>query len=93
MACLLRELRGHGVGHQRWGMLRSLCLGEWERGMTRASLCTTLTGNKLLGLEVGLASEGARLVVTKVGLSITIVAASAEAIAATVVTAPIASVL
>lgn len=57
--------------------------------MSRASLCTNLTGSKLRRLEVILASEGSRLV--KVGLSITIVAASSEATAA--VTAPIASIL
>lgn len=90
MVCLLRELRRHGVGHQRWGMLlRSLCLGEGEWGMTRASLCATLSGGKLLGLEAVLASKGSCLVV-KCGLSITIVAASTEAIA---IIAPIASIL
>lgn len=88
--CLLRELRRHGVWHQWWGVLLwSRCLGEGERGMSRASLCTNLTGSKLRRLEVILASEGSRLV--KVGLSITIVAASSEATAA--VTAPIASIL
>lgn len=88
--CLLRELRSHGIGHQRWGMLlRSLCLGEGERGMARASLCATLSGGKLLSLEAVLASEGSCLA-AKVGLSITVVAASAEAIA---VIAPIASIL
>lgn len=92
MVCLLRELRRHGVGHQRWRvLLRSWSLGEGEWGMAHTSLCAALSGCKLWGLEVGLASEGCRLVV-KVGLSITIVAASAEAIAAAI-TSPIASIL
>lgn len=90
---LLSELRRHGVGHQRRRMLllRSLCLGEGERGVTCAVLWGSLWG-KLLGLEVGLASKGARLVTTKVALSITIEATSAEAITAAVI-APIASIL
>lgn len=88
---LLRELRWHGVGHQWWGrMLRGLCLGEGERRMTCAILCATLTRGELRGLEVVLGTEGSCLVVTK-GLSIAIVAASTEAIAAAV--APIASIL
>lgn len=89
---LLRELRRHGIGHQWWGvLLRSLCLGEREGGMTWGSLCAILTGSKLLGLEVVLACEASCLVV-KVGLSITIVTASTEAIAAAI-TAPIATIL
>lgn len=90
MVCLLRELRRHGVGHQRWGMLLwRLCLGEGEWGMSRASLCTSLSRSKLLGLEVVLASECSSLV--KVGLSITIVAASTEPIAGII--DPITSIL
>lgn len=58
--------------------------------MTCAILCTTLTRGELRGLEVVLGTEGSCLVVTK-GLSIAIVAASTEAIAAAV--APIASIL
>lgn len=58
--------------------------------MTSATWRATLSKSKLLGLEV-LASEGSRLAV-KVGLSITIVAGSAQAIA-TAVIAPIASIL
>lgn len=89
---LLSELRRHGVRHQRWGrMLRSLCLGEGERGMTCTVLCATLTRGELWGLEVVLASEGSCLAV-KVGLSVTVVAASAETIGAAVI-APIASIL
>ncbi len=92
MVCLLRELRRHGVRHQRWGvLLRSLCLGEGKWRMTRASLCTTLTRGKLRRLEVVLACEASCLVV-KVGLSVTVVAASAEAVSAAVV-APVASIL
>lgn len=88
---LLSELRRHGVGHQWWWrMLRSLCLWEGERGMTGSVLCHTLTGGERRGLEVVLASKGSRLAI-KVGLSVTVVAASAEAIGAAV--APIASVL
>lgn len=89
---LLSELRRHGVRHQRWGrMLRSLRLGEGERGMTCTVLCATLTRGELRGLEVILASERSCLAV-KVGLSVTVVAASAETIGAAVI-APIASVL
>lgn len=95
MVQLLRELRRHGVRHQRWRMLlrRSLCLGEGEWGVSRTSLCATLRDSKLLGLEI-LACKGCSLVV-KVGLSITIVAASSEAVAgaAAGVAAPIASIL
>lgn len=91
MVHLLRELRRHGIGHKWWGvLLRSLCLGKREWGMSCTSLCTVLTGSKLLGLEVVLAWEGSCLV--EVGLSIIVVAASAEAIAATI-TAPIATIL
>lgn len=91
MVCLLSELRRHGVRHQRRGvLLRSLCLGERERGVSRASLCSTLIGRKLRGLEVVLASEGSCLV-AKGGLSVTVEAGSAEAIAAVI--APIASIL
>lgn len=89
--CLLRELRRHGVRHQRRGvLLRSLCLGERERGVSRASLCAALIGRKLRGLEAVLAAKGSCLV--EVGLSVTIVAGSAEAVAAVVI-APIASIL
>ena len=91
--CLLRELRRHGVGHQRRRMLlRSLCLGEGERGMTHTILCTSLTRGKLLSLEITLTSESTVLVV-KVGLSITVVAASTVAVGAAVVAAPVASIL
>lgn len=83
--CLLRELRRHGVGHQRRRVLLwSLCLGEGERGMG----CTVLGAT----LEVVLTSEGGGLAV-KVGLSITIVAAGTEAVAGVAVSAPVASVL
>lgn len=82
--CLLRELRRHGVGHQWWGvLLRSLCLWEGEWGVTCIGLCTILTRDKLLGLEVVLACKCSSLVV-EVGLSITIVASSTEAIAAAI---------
>lgn len=92
MVCLLRELRRHGVRYQRWGVLLwCLCLGEGKLGMTSTSLCTTLARRELRGLEVVLACEGSCLVV-KVGLSITVVAASTEAVP-TVVIAPIASIL
>ena len=88
--CLLRELRRHGVGHQRWRVLLwSLCLGEGEWGMTSTSLCSNLSGSKLWGLEVALTTERSCLAV-EVGLSITIVAASAEAIGAAIIS-PIAS--
>lgn len=92
MVRLLRELRRHGVGHQRWGMLLwSLCLGEGERGVTGAVLCGSLSGSELLSLEVVLGSERC-LVITEVGLSVTVVAATAEAVGAAV-TATIASIL
>lgn len=82
--CLLRELRRHGVGHQRRGVLLwSLWLGEGEGGVGRTVLDATL--------EVVLTSEGAGLVV-EAGLSVTVVAAAAEAVAVGVAP-PIASVL
>ena len=88
--CLLRELRRHGVGHQRWGvLLRSLCLGEGEWGVTCASLCSNFCRSKLWGLEIALTTERSCLVV-EVRLSVTIVAASAEAIGAAIIS-PIAS--
>ena len=92
MCILLRELRRHGVGHQRrWVLLLgSLRLGEGELGVSGSSLCTGLGGSELRGLEVVLASEGSRLV--EVGLSVTVVAAPAEAVAGTVA-APVAAVL
>lgn len=93
MCILLRELRWHGVGHQRrWVLLLlgGLRLGEGERGVSGCSLCTGLGGSELRGLEVVLASEGSRLV--EVGLSVTVVAAPAEAVAGTVA-APVAAVL
>lgn len=92
----LRERRRHGVGHQgrRVLLLWSLCLGEGERRVGDTILCTTLARAKLLGRIVVLAPKGSRLVVTKIGLSITIVAASASAKAiGAVVIAPITSIL
>lgn len=89
---LLRELRRHGVRAQRRRVLLwSLRLWEGELRVTCAVLRDALVGGELLGLEVGLTSEGARLAV-KVGLSVTVVAPAAEAVAAAVV-APVASVL
>jgi len=73
-------------------LLCSLSLGEWEWGVAHTVLWDSLIWGKLLGLKVVLAVKGSRLVVTKVGLSITIVASSTVAIA-TASIASIASIL
>jgi len=89
--CLLRELRRHGVRHQRRGVLLwSLRLGEGELRVSGGRLWSHLR-SELSGLEVALASERSRLVV-EIGLSVAVEAASAEAVSIAIA-GPIASVL
>lgn len=89
---LLRESRGHGVGHHGlWGLLRGRLWGEGERRMSHTILASRLVPAKLLGLEVLVLEGGHRVAGATIAVSLSVVAV-AIAVVTTVATALVVAV-